>query len=285
VPLCCVAAMHFPLDQAKAAGLCVVAADSFTARGKVVLKMGLQLAVIPMMALLFWVHRRCHRPKWVPEGESLLSGQATSAERLHLSECPWKDRGSDSSATRGKEAVAPELGTPCSGCIHHSAAHLSLRARVWAASVNVGLTAYAILLLAVLQMVTCVRVPGTSPGLHHVLIQADVRCKGGAAGLAFFGVLGVALGPVGVWYAAQWSMLPLTQGLPPTSVDGTLDRRMGLRNALTAGYKVERSVFLLCGHPARTQIWSFCVPWQVCTVAPIQSCKQCSSSTGACVCC
>jgi hypothetical protein len=264
------AGMQIPLDQATAVGLCVVASETFTARKKVLVKMLLQLPFISATVALF-ACRLCQCVcKWgrghgTSSGEldqpelgrgvlgpllpmqEQLEGAADRANNLHLPDCPGQSRHSaapprprdmEALAVRAEPEPEPEdlhpspHPRPCSGCRHHKAADLPLQARGWATLVNVGLTAYAALLAAVLQMVTCVHVPGKSPSVRYVLIQADVECKGGRAGLVIFGFMGVVLGPMGVWYATRWAM----------SGSLHLNLRLGLRNALTAPYKEDRFV-------------------------------------------
>jgi hypothetical protein len=273
------AGMQVPLDQTGVNGLCVIDSDSFSARRKVLLKLLLQLCIGPVLLALYALHKlqlRCSRVKdqsvFAPIMTSAMAEEGSdsfSSQDEHAPHCPgrldpvqasdvghkvgtgwWPGaatppqhprQGAD---THPVAALGPRTDgwllaatpPPCPGCRHHSAALLPLGARKWAAAVNFFLTAYAVLLVSLLRVVTCVGVPGTQSSKRFVLIQGDVQCLVGVWGQVIFAVLGVVVGPLLVWAAAAWSRAGSMTG----DSDGTRNRRLGLRNALTACYKEDK---------------------------------------------
>lgn len=279
--------MQVPLDQSGISGLCVVDYREFSPRGKVLLRLFLQILVGPLMAVMYycWSCKTAVPPKLRPGSPQdedcsrnvpLLPAQdleedSGSPRQDHLPDCPGRrtdehsggessdplsvrvvsgpgDGGSTSPRPSGSAHPVAALGPrtdgwllaatppPCPGCRHHSAALLPLGARKWAAAVNFFLTAYAVLLVSLLRVVTCVGVPGTQSSKRFVLIQGDVQCLVGVWGQVIFAVLGVVVGPLLVWAAAAWSRAGSMTG----DSDGTRNRRLGLRNALTACYKEDK---------------------------------------------
>jgi hypothetical protein len=236
--------MQPPSSGPSAPGFC--ATRTLTATSKVGLEAGVQMGVAVAMVVVYctsWGVARALaacRPSTArakPSGRptSQLSSRGLSLPQLH----------EPLLALRGpRNPLNVQVG-------------LTQRARLVAAGVNFGLTAYATLTVAVVKLLHCVWVPGTPAHTRHLFIRGTVACDYGGWQAPYFVALGVLVSvPLALPWLAAWSARGEDGGEGAEGAEGPAgaeagavrgveaapsgqwmrDVRNGVRSALVASY-------------------------------------------------